>query len=274
VLELENVLAIRRAALMRFSKYAVPSDQPLSVLQDALAPLYLLHQYELKAAASMLGGYIYRYAMRDGEPPMPVPAANQRQALKALLAALDVQALSPDPHVLALMSPRPPTFPPSPETFSGDTGQIFDALRPVEDAADLVMKEALKPERAARLAQAKAHDPNAPDLDEVLSAIVTQTWKASPQEGTAGASQRAIALTVLRSILSTATSKGAPMAVRGACWAALDDILKWIESHPEPDWRDANAFATHAIDAAGRKVSAFDLPDRLPIPLDPMGEPQ
>jgi hypothetical protein len=53
VIELGKVLAIRRAALGRFSKYAIASDQPLSVLQDALVPLYLLHQFEVMAVACL-----------------------------------------------------------------------------------------------------------------------------------------------------------------------------------------------------------------------------
>ena len=54
--ELEEVLALRRAALTRFSVYVIPPDEPLSALQDALVPLYLLHQFEVKAVAAMLGG--------------------------------------------------------------------------------------------------------------------------------------------------------------------------------------------------------------------------
>src|SRR5262249_8239816 len=70
-----GTLALRHVSLKRFSKYAIPSNEPLAVIQDALAPVYLLHQFEVKSVASMLGGYAYRYSMRDGEPPRPVPAS-------------------------------------------------------------------------------------------------------------------------------------------------------------------------------------------------------
>jgi hypothetical protein len=267
VAELENMLALRHAALARFSKYAIPSDKPLAVLQDALAPLYLLHQFELKAVGSMLAGFTYRYSMRDGETPKPVPASRQRQALHALVATLATSTLWPGQHVLQLMSPRPPTYPASDESFSGDTGQIFDALRPVEDAASLTMAEILKPTRAVRLAKAKAYDPNALGLDEVLAEVVAHTWKSNPEQGSAGAAQRAIALIVLRSLLTCGTSKDSAMEVRGACWVALDDIVKWTSAHPaEPDWVDAYAFATHAISGAG----AFESQKRRPLVLDPM----
>jgi Met-zincin/Domain of unknown function (DUF5117) len=271
VAELENVLALRHAALGRFSTYAIPNDKPLAVLQDALAALYLLHQFEVKAVGSMLAGFIYRYSMRDGEPPMPVPASRQRQALQALLTTLATSTLWPDQRVLHLMSPRPPTYPASDESFSGDTGQIFDALRPVEDAASLTMAEILKPTRAVRLAKAKAYDPNALGIDEVLAEVVAYTWKSNREQGSAGAAQRAIALTILRSLLTCATSKDSAIEVRGACWVALDDIVKWTGAHsPAPDWFDAYAFATHAISAAERAAGAFELPKRRALVLDPM----
>jgi Met-zincin/Domain of unknown function (DUF5117) len=272
VVELERVLALRRAALTRFSRSVIPSGEPLSALRDALVPLYLLHQFEVKAVASMLGGYTYRYAMRDGPAPTPVPPARQREALKALLGTLNVDTLLPSQQVLDLMSPRPPSYPSSPESFLGDTGNIFDAVRPIEDATSVTMNEVLKPERAARLAQANAHDPTAPDLDEVLGAIVAQTWKSGPRDGPEGAAQRAIALTVLRSILASATNKTAPLAVRGACWAALDDIHTWAELHPSALWKDTNAYAVHAIVAAERRPESFDPPQRRTPVLDPMGE--
>jgi hypothetical protein len=272
VVELERVLALRRAALTRFSRSVIPSDQPLSALRDALVPLYLLHQFEVKAVASMLGGYTYRYAIRDEQEPIPVPPARQRQALKALLGTLNVDTLLPSQQIFDLMSPRPPSYPSSPESFSGDTGNIFDALRPIEDATSVTMREVLKPERAARLAQANAHDPTAPDLDEVLGAIIAQTWKSGSRDGPEGAAQRAIALTVLRSVLASATNKTAPLTVRGACWAALDDIHNWVELHPSPLWKDTNAYAVHAIVAAERRPESFDPPQQRTLVLDPMGE--
>jgi hypothetical protein len=183
IAELGAVLALRRAALLRFSAYVIPPEEPLSVLQDALVPLYLLHQFEVKAVAAMLGGYTYRYSMRDEERPEPVPAAKQRQALQALLTTLDAETLWPDTHIVALMSPRPPSYPPSDESFSGATGRIFDALRPVEEATSITMGQILQPGRAARLANATAEDPNALGLDEVLAAVIGHTLRIPGEVG-------------------------------------------------------------------------------------------
>jgi Met-zincin/Domain of unknown function (DUF5117) len=274
VAEMTKVLDIRRAALARFSKYAIPQDEPLASLQDALAPIYLLHQFELKAVAAMLGGYTYRYSLRDGEGPRPVSPSQQREALQTLLRTIDVETLWPGHRILDLMSPRPPAYAASSESFGGETGPIFDAFRPIEDATTLTMEEVLKPSRAARLAQAKAHDISAPDLDEVLGEIVNHTWNAPAQEGNLGAVQRTIALTVLRAIIATATNKGAPAEVRGACWAEVENIEKLINSGQLSSWKDANAYAKYAIAAAKGKADSFEFSERKPPVLDPMGDPQ
>ena len=271
--ELEEVLALRRAALTRFSVYVIPPDEPLSALQDALVPLYLLHQFEVKAVAAMLGGYTYRYALRDEQRPQPVPMTKQRQALQAFLRTLNTETLWPDAHILALMAPRPPSYTTSDESFSGATGRIFDVLRPVEEAASITMGEILQPDRAARLAEAKAIDPDALSLDEVLAAVINHTWKSPAQQGFAGSAQRAIAMTVLRSLLTSAGSKSAPMAVRGAYLAALDDLVNWNRTHPPTqEWQDAYAFATHAIAAVERETPTFEIVPRRALLLDPLGE--
>jgi Met-zincin len=242
-------------------------------MQDALVPLYLLHQFEVKAVAAMLGGYTYRYALRDEEKPEPVPITKQRQALQALVGTLDTEMLWPDAHIVGLMSPRPPSYAPSDESFSGATGQIFDALRPVEEATSITIGEILQPERAARLADAIAEDPNALGLDEVLTAIISHTWKSPAQQGFAGSAQRAIAMTVLRSLLTGAVSKTSPMAVRGAYLAALDELLSWNRMHPPaPGWKDAYAFAAHAVEAVEHEPGTFEVVPRRALVLDPMGE--
>ena len=160
----------------------------------------------------------------------------------------------------------------APESLSGDTGRIFDALRPVEDAAALTMAEILQPERAARLAQAKAHDPNALTLDDVLGRVVEYTWQAERQQAALGAAQRAVALAVLRSIVQTAELKTASMLVRGACWAVLDRLSDWLRTHPAtPDWVDATSFATHLIASTAGSGGVSSATRRHAPVLEPFG---
>jgi hypothetical protein len=268
VAQLNTVLAVRKAALQRFSRAAIPPDEPLAALQDALVPIYLLHQFAVKSAAAMLGGFTYRYSMRDQAHPEPISPEQQRQALHALLLTLDPAALNIGSRIVELMSPRPPTYSSTPESFASSTGVIFDAVRPVEDAALITMQEILKPSRASRLAESAIGDPNAPGLTEVLNAIVDYTWKGPRQDGDVGLAQRAVAVVVVQQLLATIGRPESTSAVRGACWFVLDDLQRWMDAHPPTaGWEETYAFVSHAVKQGPTKFSPSPFP--LP-PLDPM----
>ncbi len=83
--ELRRVLAVRRAALDGFSERSVRVGEPLSGLEDALTPLYLLHRYQLEAAAKAVGGVDYSYAVRgDGRSPVSLlpPRCNSTRSTR------------------------------------------------------------------------------------------------------------------------------------------------------------------------------------------------
>ena len=78
------MLAVRRAALSRFGENAIKRGMPMAQIEEVLVPLYLHHRYQVDAAANVVGGMHYIYAMRgDGREPAgeghaqvpgPVPA--------------------------------------------------------------------------------------------------------------------------------------------------------------------------------------------------------
>jgi len=270
---LDRVLAIRRAALARFSRAVIPPDQPLGILQDALSPVYLLHRSDVKAVAAVLGGGAYRQFMRDQPAPEPVSPALQRAALKALLVTLDADVLAPDPRILTLMLPRPASYSATRAAFPGDTGAMFDSLRPVQYAAAITMRELLKPSRAARLAEAATRDPDALDLDEVLSATISATWKSEPKQGPAGAAQRAIAETVVACILWAVADQRASEHARGAYLAAIEDLKEWMKSRPPPaGWKGTYALARHEFAEFEQDPKNYKAPGYLSPVLDPLGE--
>jgi hypothetical protein len=128
------------------------------------------------------------------------------------------------------------------------------------------MQEILKPSRAARLAQSARWNPKALGLREILNAIVDYTWKGQRQDSDIGISQRAIAVTVVQSLLATIGDKGSTPAVRGTCWLVLDDLKKWMEKNPaDAEWEEAYAFVSHSLKEDPSKFSFG------PVPLlDPM----
>ena len=116
------------------------------------------------------------------------------------------------------------------------------------------MGEILQPDRAARLAEAKAIDPDALSLDEVLAAVINHTWKSPAQQGFAGSAQRAIAVAVASFRFSRAPARRVrPWLYAERTWLRRTIWLIGTErTHHTQEWQDAYAFATHAIAAVER----------------------
>jgi hypothetical protein len=184
VAELRRVMAVRRAALERFGEAAVRHGRPLATLEEALVPLFLHHRYQTEAAAKVLAGQEYAYAMRgDGQVPVrPVPGPVQRRAMDALLVTLDPAELAIPAAVLRLIPPRPYTYRPHREMFERWTGVGFDAVAPAVAAADHSVSLILHPERAARLVQQSALDPSLPGFEWVVDRLVGATFGSRPRD--------------------------------------------------------------------------------------------
>src|SRR5690606_41851054 len=65
--ELTRMMDVRRVALSRFGERAIKRGMPMATIEEVLVPLYLHHRYQIDAAASVVGGLDYNYALRgDG----------------------------------------------------------------------------------------------------------------------------------------------------------------------------------------------------------------
>ncbi len=183
--ELQRMLDVRRAALERFGESAIRSGRPLATLEEVLVPLYLHHRYQVEAAASVLGGQHYEYAVRgDGRTPTrPASAAEQAAALDALMRTLDPAELRLPESVVKIIPPRPFDHEPHRELFPRYTGATFDVVSPAVVAANLTLGQVLDAERSARLVEQKAVDPTLPGLEDVLDRLLAPRAAArSPYE--------------------------------------------------------------------------------------------
>ena len=221
--ELVRMLEVRRAALRRFGENAIRAGRPMATIEEALVPLFLHHRYQVEAAASVLGGQDYVYAMRgDGRrPTQPASAAAQKAALEALMLTLSPAELRLPDAVVAALPPRPQGYEPHRELFPRYTGSVFDAITPAVVAADHTVAQLLEPERAARLVEQKALDPSLPGLDDVLERLL----KAAALPATASAYEAEIARAVDRVVadrlMGLAASARMPQ-VRALASAALE----------------------------------------------------
>ena len=178
---LDHVLAVRRIALARFGLGNLPAGAPAADLRRMIVPLYLFHRYQVTAAAKLVGGVDYAYAVKgDGhERASAVPPAQQRAALKSLAATLDPATLDLPDSVLPLLSSVQSGTPDRQvevELLPGRTAAPFDWGRAAEVAADVTLAALLSPERVNRLVLQDAADPAQLSLAEVLNAITTATF--------------------------------------------------------------------------------------------------
>ncbi len=204
--ELERMMAVRKAALSRFGENAIRTEMPLATMEEALVPLYLHHRYQVEAASKVIGGQEYTYALRgDGQRPVrAVPAVAQERALRAVLATLQPEVLAIPRNLLDKIPPRPNLYEPHRELFTKHTWMNFDALSPAGAAADLTLSFVLQTERAARLVQQHALDPNLPGLESVIDRVVNLTFSAPPTDQYYAEVARTVQRTVADRLLALA----------------------------------------------------------------------
>jgi hypothetical protein len=235
--ELERILEVRKAALARFGENAIRPGQPMSDLEETLVPLYLLHRYQTEAAAKLIGGLDYRYAVRgDGAMVTQMLAPErQRAALSAVLQTLDPGTLTLSPEFLAMLPPNPPGYPRTVEAFKGYTGLTFDPAGAVEAAAGLTASLLFEPARASRLVQYHAQDEKSPGLDEVIDQTLQTTWEAPRQDGVVGQTQFSVETVVLKQLMQLSVSKGASPQARAIATTKIADLESWLTDQLETD---------------------------------------
>lgn len=202
VAELERMMEVRRVAVSRFGPAAIGAGQPLSQLRRSFVPIWLLHRYQVEAAAKLLGGVQFAYALNgDGtERAEPVSAGAQRDALDALLDTLSPQALSVPANVTPYLS----------SGYSGNTDRqtsielmdmagepIFDPLAATEVGAVVTLTDLLAPGRLNRLEIQNQADPALIGAHETIDALIDRTFGFSGREGDAGVRRRIATTTAL-----------------------------------------------------------------------------
>jgi hypothetical protein len=178
--ELNRLIPIRAAALARFGENAIKPGTPLAQLQDTLVPLYLFTRYQAEAATKEIAGLDYRYNLRgDGQPlPEIVAPELQRKALAAVLKTLSPDFLTLPESILKVLPPRTPGLERTRESFPTHTGLTFDPIAAAESSADLTLATLFNPQRASRLVEYHARNPQVPSLSEVIQ----QTFAAVRDE--------------------------------------------------------------------------------------------
>ena len=176
---LRHEIEVRRIALEQFGLENLKRGEDLSFLEVQLVPLYLHHRYQTEAAAKSIGGVYFTYSVNDrGTPDLPrrVPAAQQRDALNAVLATLDPKFLELPRRIVDLIPPPAyGTGNANTERFPRRTDPTFDPIAAAMTSADITISALLDPARAARVAHQTEFT-----LREMLDALNNVALRSGP----------------------------------------------------------------------------------------------
>jgi hypothetical protein len=277
--QLDKLMTIRRHLLDRFSEKAIRQDAPMATLEEVLVPIYLLHRYQVEAAAKSLGGLYFTHAVKnDGElPTKMVDPAEQWRAFDALVATVTPEALSLPEALIAKIPPRPTGYPSTVETWRGHTGPTFDPIGAAETAAGNTLNYLLDPERAARLIEFQARDEHQPGLLPVLDSLILRTWKTPPAPGYPGELQVLVDNLVLKGLLTMAASTHNAENVRGEAMLEIGELKEWMNKSlagAAPRWKAALYFGLSQIDGFEKDPDKFVPESSLEMPPGaPIGMP-
>jgi len=277
--ELSRMMEVRRVALSRFGETAIRRGQPLALMEEVLVPLYLHHRYQIDAAASVIGGQHYIYALRgDGrEPTRMASAAEQNAALDALIAALRPAALAMPDAVLRRIPPRPSGFGAHRELFPRYTGDTFDGITPAVVAAQHTLSQILDAERAARVVQQHVVDPSLPGLENVIDRLVDATFNAPAANPYQQEIARAVQRVLVEQLASLANNAQMPQVRAVAAYRLERRAGELRSAVARAGEADAAHFALLARDierSLSRPGPAVTAPPNLVAPPGaPIGQP-
>ncbi|MFS0773305.1 zinc-dependent metalloprotease [Sphingomonas sp. 1P08PE] len=222
--ELDRMMTVRRAAIDRFGLGALRPGEPVENLRRKFVPIWLLHRYQVEAAAKLIGGVDFAYAVAGGghETSTPVPGAAQRAALDSLIATLSPAALAVPPALLPLLSagrsgPNDRQF--DIEVMATAGGPVFDPLVAAEIAATVTLDALLAPSRLSRLTIQHHADPGLPGAEEVVDRLLRATI-----DGARDAAGQRVATRVLLDLAQLARTPGAAPGTAAIADAALVDV--------------------------------------------------
>ena len=272
--ELTRMMAIRKASLAKFGEQAIKLHQPMATLEEVLVPLYLHHRYQVEAAASVVGGIYFTYALRgDGREPVRfASAAEQKTALAAVLATVTPSELALPRPLLKKIPPRPAGYGNTRELFPRYTGQMFDAVTPAVAAANLTLGYLFDDARAARLVEQHALDPTLPSLEAVLDQILTAVFTAPTADAYEAEVARAVQRVAVEQLMTLANGADMPQ-VRAIAAQKLKQRQDRLNAAPA----GTSSASAHASLLAADIKRFLDRPlapaTRVDIPNAPPGAP-
>ncbi len=277
VTALDTVMDVRRIALAGFGTDRLAEGAPLSDLQTVLTPVYLYHRYQILAAAKVIGGAEFNYAVAGGREPTvrPVPSDAQRLALDALIRTLDPDTLAVPDHISRLMQPPNDPFEPilGRERLSSLTSPLFDSRLAARTAASLTLTALLHPARLNRVHQ-YAQDADDLGVTEIVRAVINAGFRRQADSRAARLAQSGIREAVVHGLIHLAGDSNASPATRGPALDALKNLVGDLSNARGRNREDAAELRALAHDIQQWLANPSQAEARLPDDADtPPGSP-
>lgn len=230
--ELESLLKIRKKVLSDFGPDHIADGIPYSSIEEVLVPMYFLHRYQLEAAAKVIGGIDYSYAVKGNNDLVTewIAPREQKKALNALLKAISVENLKIPESVLQNIPPRAFGYSRTRETFRSRTGVTFDALSPAETLTDMTLSLLMHPQRMNRLLEYNSRNSKQPSPNETLTAIIDQTVRKKTADGYEGEIQRIVAKSTLEYLMALATGDGVHPQVSAIAFYQVGELQNFLKA--------------------------------------------
>jgi hypothetical protein len=276
VTELNRLMDVRAVVLEQFSENNIQLGRPMASLEDVLVPMYLMHRFQLQAAATVIGGRDFSYALRgDGQvPTVAIPGARQRQAIDSMLSTLSPTALRIPAELVAMIPPRPPGSGDSRELFPRQTGYLFDPLAAASTAAGLTLDMLLNATRAARMNNNHASDPGQPDFAALLNEVMQASWYSERIIPADASLQRVVGTEVLERLMRLASNPEVQVQARAQAYSALIELEEWLNTAASSTGSDESALGWLAhYRFSSEMIRRFrENPDTV-APLSPLKAP-
>jgi hypothetical protein len=231
--ELSRISEVRKVAMANFGLKTIKTGATLSSLEETLAPIYLLHRYQLDAVAKLIGGVSYEYELKGdysiAKGVKVVSAEQQKNAVAAMLKTLQSEFLSIPGSLAQLITPKAYGESRNRESFKGRTGHTFDPISAAESAAGYSLNLLLKAERLNRIAQQKEQLKGAPDLGYLFNELFKNSIKDGIDKNYPQLSKRVNYL-VLDQVVKAIQQENLAPEVRGEIELQLIDLHKWLKN--------------------------------------------
>ena len=225
----------------------------------------------------IIGGLDYAYAVK-GDAPLVVKQiapAEQRKALDALMATIDVQTLKIPTHVLDLFPPRAMGNRRSRESFKSKLGVAFDPFGAAATASDLSFSFLLHPERVSRLIVNRSFNDKQLSLQEVFDVLFEHSLKKTHKAVQDAELQQVINEQLLYNIFHLLSNEEVYPQVKAIGYKKLKEMVAYLDSNKSKDSEnDMNAYWAETIRKFLKNPSSNHLkvspkiPDGSPIGMD------